>query len=106
MSSIKQLEGLSVEYQVSTSAIFAHENQVINVYLFYVQVPFPLTYLFNPASIQAYSSVFVFLLQMRLARSAVESVFIRGVAGSTVSLRHVELKIFHALRSRFTWLIK
>ncbi|KAF9509606.1 hypothetical protein BS47DRAFT_1396744 [Hydnum rufescens UP504] len=82
-SSVRILDGLSVEYQV----------------------PFPLTYLFGPAENQVYSSVFIVLLQLRRAKSAVESILIRGALDSAISPPSTNLKAFHSLRSRFTWLI-
>lgn len=53
-----------------------------------------------------YSSIFVVLLQLRKVKSAIESILIRGALGSAVPLLSSDLKSFHALRSRFTWLLQ
>ncbi|KAF8338860.1 Spc98 family-domain-containing protein [Cantharellus anzutake] len=82
--SIRQLEGLSVEYQM----------------------PFPLTYMLGPAENEIYSSILVILLQLKFARSAVERIHIKGVDKMGLTRSHPNLmKLFYSLRARFVWLI-
>ncbi|KAH0588057.1 hypothetical protein H2248_006785 [Termitomyces sp. 'cryptogamus'] len=78
---VKALDGLAVEYAV----------------------PFPLTYIFQPASLQVYGEVFVFLLQIRRAKGVLERILVRGEARAT-RLKS-ELKGIFAMRSRLSWFI-
>ncbi|KAG5648724.1 hypothetical protein DXG03_000071 [Asterophora parasitica] len=78
---VKALDGLAVEYAV----------------------PFPLTYIFQPETLQGYGEVFVLLLQIRRAKSVLERILVRG-EGKGERLR-AELKAFYALRSRLSWFI-
>lgn len=65
-------------------------------------VPFPLTYIFTPKTLLVYGEVFVFLLQIRRAKSVLERILVRGDNLAVGS----ELKVFYALRSRLSWFIK
>lgn len=67
-------------------------------------MPFPLTYIFQPATIRVYAEIFAFLLQIRRAKSVLERVLVRGEARAK-TLR-AELKVFYAMRSRLSWFIK
>ncbi|GLB34196.1 putative spc97 / Spc98 family proteim [Lyophyllum shimeji] len=78
---VKALDGLAVEYAV----------------------PFPLTYIFQPAALQGYGEVFVLLLQIRRAKGVLERILVRGEARGE-RLRG-ELKVFYAMRSRLSWFI-
>ncbi|KAF5388371.1 hypothetical protein D9615_000745 [Tricholomella constricta] len=78
---VKALDGLAVEYAV----------------------PFPLTYVFQPATLQGYGEVFVLLLQIRRAKGVLERILVRGEARGE-RLR-AELKAFYAMRSRLSWFI-
>lgn len=68
-------------------------------------VPFPLTYIFGPRTMQVYSSIFVFILQIRRAKHALERILIRGAVGG---MSHVDgnFKVFYAMRSKLSWFIK
>jgi gamma-tubulin complex component 5 len=79
---VKAIEGLLVEYAV----------------------PFPLTYIFQPATVRVYAEIFVFLLQIRRAKSVLERVLVRG-EGRAKTLK-AELKVLYAMRSRLSWFIK
>lgn len=68
-------------------------------------VPFPLTYLFGPRVLQAYGSLFVFLLQIRRAKNVLERILVRGAIASVPNLGS-ELKVFYAMRSKLSWFIK
>ncbi|KAF8961118.1 Spc98 family-domain-containing protein [Flammula alnicola] len=67
-------------------------------------VPFPLTYIFQPKTIQGYGDVFVFLVQIRRAKSVLERILVRDERGRGKKLRE-ELKVFYAMRSRLSWFI-
>ncbi|TCD67503.1 hypothetical protein EIP91_012308 [Steccherinum ochraceum] len=79
---VRAIEGLLIEYAV----------------------PFPLTYIFGTRTMQIYSSIFVFILQIRRAKHALERVLVRGAVGS---MSHVgnDLKVFYAMRSKLSWFI-
>jgi len=80
---VKAIDGLLVEYAV----------------------PFPLTYIFQPTTIQDYCDIFVFLLQVRRAKSVLERILVRGERDREKNLRE-ELKVLYAMRSRLSWFIK
>ena len=80
---VKAIDGLLVEYAIS----------------------FPLTYILQPTTIQAYCDVFVFLLQVRRAKSVLERILVRGERGREERLKE-ELKVLYAMRSRLSWFIK
>ncbi|KDR84121.1 hypothetical protein GALMADRAFT_219953 [Galerina marginata CBS 339.88] len=67
-------------------------------------VPFPLTYIFQPKTIQGYCDIFVFLLQIRRAKNVLERILVRDGRGRGKKLKE-ELKVFYAMRSRFNWFI-
>jgi len=79
---LKAIDGLLVEYAV----------------------PFPLTYIFGPQVHQVYGSIFVFLLQIRRAKSLLERILVRGAMTSIPHLRE-ELKVFYAMRSKLSWFV-
>ena len=68
-------------------------------------IPFPLTYIFQPSTIQGYCDIFVFLLQVRRAKSVLERILVRGERGREKKLKE-ELKVLYAMRSRLSWFIK
>jgi gamma-tubulin complex component 5 len=68
-------------------------------------VPFPLTYIFTPRVLQVYNSVFVFLLQVRRAKSVLERILVRDVI-TIASQPRTEMKAFYAMRSRLAWFVK
>ena len=68
-------------------------------------IPFPLTYIFRPRIIQVYGDIFVFLLQVRRAKSVLERILVRGERGRDKKLKE-EFKTFYAMRSRLSWFIK
>ncbi|KAI0068599.1 hypothetical protein BV25DRAFT_11798 [Artomyces pyxidatus] len=78
----KVLEGLWVEYAA----------------------PFPLTYVFAPQTSEIYCTVFVFLLQIHRAKTVLERILVRGAAAG-VSHKDANMKVFYALRSKFSWFI-
>lgn len=78
---VKAIDGLLVEYAV----------------------PFPLSYVFTPDTFKVYGDIFVFLMQIRRAKSVLDRILVRGDAGRMVGS---ELKVFCALRSRLSWFIK
>jgi gamma-tubulin complex component 5 len=68
-------------------------------------VPFPLTYIFTARILQVYGTVFVFLLQIRRAKTCLERFLLRGAVANAYRMR-MELKAFYAMRSRLSWFIK
>ncbi|KAJ7506637.1 Spc98 family-domain-containing protein [Mycena galericulata] len=78
--------------------------KAINGLLVEYAVPFPIAYIFSPRILQVYGEVFVFLLQIRRAKSMLERILVRGGVGRRGSLGN-ELKSFYAIRSRLSWFI-
>ncbi|KAF8638546.1 hypothetical protein AX17_002089 [Amanita inopinata Kibby_2008] len=76
-TTVKALDGLSVDYAV----------------------PFPLAYIFQPRVVHVYCDVFIFLVQIKRAKGVLERILVRGEAA-----RH-GLKPFYAVRSRLSWFI-
>ena len=76
---VKAMDGLIVEYAV----------------------PFPLIYIFTPEILQKYGSVFLWMLQVRRAKSVLERILVRDKLGGGA-----ELKVFYAMRSRLSWFVK
>ncbi|OBZ70494.1 Gamma-tubulin complex component 5 [Grifola frondosa] len=79
---VKAIDGLLIEYAV----------------------PFPLTYIFGPRTMQVYSSIFAFVLQIRRAKSTLERILVRDAFGNA-SHMDGEMKVFYAMRSRLSWFI-
>ena len=69
-------------------------------------VPFPLTYIFGPKALQTYSALFVFSLQIRRAKTALERILVRDAASLRLPQGSVELKMFYAMRGRLSWFVK
>ena len=79
--SVRAVEGLFVEYAV----------------------PFPLTYIWGPRSMQVYSAIFVFVLQIRRAKSALERILVRR---SREERADGDMKMFYAMRGKLSWFVK
>lgn len=70
-------------------------------------VPFPLTYICGPKAIQSYSSIFVWLTQIKRARSLLENTVLRGSAPVSIDAhQQAEMKAFYALRNKLSWFVK
>ena len=70
-------------------------------------VPFPLTYICGPKAIQSYSSIFVWLTQIKRARSLLENTVLRGSGfASRGAHQQAEMKAFYALRNKLSWFVK
>jgi len=70
-------------------------------------VPFPLTYICGPKAIQSYSSIFVWLTQIKRARSLLENTVLRGSGlWSRDAHQQAEVKAFYALRNKLSWFVK
>ena len=82
-----------------------HTVKAIDGLLVEYAIPFPLTYMFQPTTIQNYCDIFVFLLQVRRAKSVLERILVRGESGREKRLKE-ELKVLYAMRSRLSWFIK
>jgi gamma-tubulin complex component 5 len=79
--SVRALEGLFIEYAV----------------------PFPLTYIWGPRSMQIYSTIFVFVAQIRRAKNALERILVRHSRGER---SHAGMKVFYAMRGKLFWFVK
>lgn len=66
-------------------------------------IPFPLTYICGPKAIQSYSSIFVWLVQIKRARSLLENTVLRGSRGVH---QRAEMMAFYALRNKLSWFVK
>lgn len=64
-------------------------------------IPFPLIYIFGPTALRTYCSIFIHLLQIQRAKTALEGIIVRG-AGAQGS----DLKVFYAMRSKLSWFVK
>jgi len=70
-------------------------------------VPFPLTYVCNPKAIQSYSSIFVWLTQIKRARSLLENTVLRGSGlGARGTNQQAEMQAFYVLRNKLSWFVK
>ena len=70
-------------------------------------VPFPLTYICGPKAIQSYSSIFVWLAQIKRARSLLENTVLRGSGFASRDVhQQPEMKAFYALRNKLSWFVK
>ena len=70
-------------------------------------VPFPLTYICGPKAIQSYSSIFVWLTQIKRARSLLENTVLRGSGFASGEFhKQPEMKAFYALRNKLSWFVK
>jgi gamma-tubulin complex component 5 len=63
-------------------------------------VPFPLTFIFGPRILQVYDSIFIFLLQIRRAKTVLERILVRGATA------HDSSKAFYAMRGKLSWFVK
>lgn len=105
----KWIEGLLVRFSYRGAKGVSNINRTIKGIeglLVEYAVPFPLTYLFGPKALQAYGSIFVFLLQIRRAKSVLERILVRGDIISSHQHLGGELKVFYAMRSKLSWFIK
>ena len=70
-------------------------------------IPFPLTYICGPKAIQSYSSIFVWLTQIKRARGLLENTVLRGSGFvSKDAHKQAEMKAFYALRNKLSWFVK
>ncbi len=67
--------------------------------------PFPLTYVFGMHTSSVYCTIFVFLLQIRRAKSVLEGARMRDIT-SHLELKEYASKIIFAMRSKLIWFIK
>ncbi|KAI6122419.1 Spc98 family-domain-containing protein [Pisolithus thermaeus] len=92
-----------LSYRGNKAASASQTVKAIDGLLVEYAVPFPLTYIFTPNVLQSYCSIFVFLLQIRRAKSVLEQILLRGVVANA-TLRS-ELKVFYAVRGKLSWFI-
>lgn len=80
---IRALEGLQIEYAV----------------------PFPLVYICGPQTMQTYSSIFVFLLQIQRTKRTLDRILVRNALPGAAKVGE-EMKMLFAMRGKFSWFIK
>ena len=83
-----------------------HTVRAIEGFMIHYAIPFPLTYIFGPKAMQTYSSIFVFILQIRRAKSTLERILVRDAALLKLPRGSLELKLFYAMRGRLLWFVK
>ncbi|OJA18586.1 hypothetical protein AZE42_11191, partial [Rhizopogon vesiculosus] len=93
-----------LSYRGSKSTTIAQTVKALEGLLVEYAVPFPLAYIFTPRVMSIYGSIFVFLLQIRRAKSVLERILVRGAMGGERHMKH-ELKIFYAMRGKLSWFI-
>jgi gamma-tubulin complex component 5 len=92
-------------YRGSKDKAINHTVEAIDGLFMEYAVPFPLTYIFGPRILQVHNSVFVFLLQIRRAKSVLERILARGSITRSTSLGS-DLKALYAMRSKLSWFTK
>ncbi|KAI6152432.1 Spc98 family-domain-containing protein [Pisolithus tinctorius] len=92
-----------LSYRGNKAASASQTVKAIDGLLVEYAVPFPLTYIFTPNVLQSYCSIFVFLLQIRRAKSVLEQILLRSSVANA-ALRS-ELKVFYAMRGKLSWFI-
>ncbi|KAI6034851.1 Spc98 family-domain-containing protein [Pisolithus orientalis] len=92
-----------LSYRGNKAASASQTVKAIDGLLVEYAVPFPLTYIFTPNVLQSYCSIFVFLLQIRRAKSVLEQILLRNSVANA-ALRS-ELKVFYAMRGKLSWFI-
>ncbi|KAL4076383.1 Spc98 family-domain-containing protein [Scleroderma yunnanense] len=92
-----------LSYRGSKAASVTKSMKAIDGLLVDYAVPFPLTYIFTPRVLQNYCSIFVFLFQVRRAKSVLERILLRDTV-SNIRLRN-ELKVFYAMRGKLSWFV-
>ena len=95
---------IRLSYRGAKAATISNTVKAIEGLLVEYAIPFPLTYIFTSSVLQNYCSLFVFLLQVRRAKSVLERILLRGTV-TNVGLRS-ELKVFYAMRGKLSWFIK
>ncbi|KIJ13301.1 hypothetical protein PAXINDRAFT_117334 [Paxillus involutus ATCC 200175] len=94
---------IRLSYRGNTAMKISTTVKAIDGLLVEYAVPFPLTYIFTPNVLRSYCSIFVFLLQIRRAKSVLERILLRG-AVTNPGLRN-EIKVFYAMRGKLSWFI-
>ncbi|KAK0467793.1 Spc98 family-domain-containing protein [Desarmillaria tabescens] len=96
-----QLSLVRFSYRGSREKVAAKTVRVLDGLLLEYAVPFPLTYIFTPRTLQVYGEIFVFLLQIKRAKNVLERILVRGDDRKVGN----ELKTFYAIRSRLSWFV-
>ncbi|KAG7446033.1 uncharacterized protein BT62DRAFT_950010 [Guyanagaster necrorhizus] len=96
-----QLSLVRFSYRGSREKVAAKTVKALDGLLLEYAVPFPLTYIFTPRTLQVYGEIFVFLLQIKRAKNVMERILVRGDDRRVGN----ELKTFYAIRSRLSWFV-
>ncbi|KAH7887320.1 Spc98 family-domain-containing protein [Phlebopus sp. FC_14] len=92
-----------LSYRGTNAASISKTVKAIHGLLMEYAAPFPLTYIFTPTVLQSYGSIFVFLLQIRRAKSVLERILLRGAVANVG--RRNELKVLYTMRGKLSWFI-
>ena len=96
-----------LSYQDSPDKATTRSVRGLNPLFVEYAVPFPLTYICGPKAIQSYSSIFVWLTQIKRARSLLENTVLRGSGLVSRDVhQQAEMKAFYALRNKLSWFVK
>jgi len=93
-----------LSYRGNKAASVTKTMRAIDDLLVEYAVSYPLAYIFTPSVLQSYCSIFIFLLQVRRAKSVLDRILLRDTV-SNVGLRN-ELKVFYAVRGKLSWFVK
>ncbi|KAK0206027.1 Spc98 family-domain-containing protein [Desarmillaria ectypa] len=96
-----QLSLVRFSYRGNREKVAAKTVKALDGLLLEYAVPFPLTYIFTPRTLQVYGEIFVFLLQIKRAKNVLERILVRGDNRKVGN----ELKAFYAIRSRLSWFV-
>ncbi|KAK0498251.1 Spc98 family-domain-containing protein [Armillaria luteobubalina] len=96
-----QLSLVRFSYRGSREKVASRTVKALDGLLLEYAVPFPLTYIFTPRTLQVYGEIFVFLLQIKRAKNVLERILVRGDDRKVGN----ELKTFYAIRSRLSWFV-
>jgi gamma-tubulin complex component 5 len=105
--SINRIDPTLVRFSYSGSRDRASRGTVdaLDALIVEYAAPFPLIYIFGSDASAVYRSVFIFLLQVRRAKSVLEGAHMRHITSSQESREHAN-KIIFAMRSKLIWFIK
>ncbi|KAK0453073.1 Spc98 family-domain-containing protein [Armillaria borealis] len=87
-----QLSLVRFSYRGSREKVAAKTVKALDGLLLEYAVPFPLTYIFTPRTLQVYGEIFVFLLQIKRAKNVLERILVRGDDRKVI---HVQILKFH-----------
>lgn len=94
-----------ISYRGSKDRTISRTVRAIDGLMIEYAAPFPLSYIFGPSTMQVYSSIFSFILQIRRAKDTLEKILVRGTLASSTHIGN-EMKALYAMRSKLSWFVK